>query len=87
MLDPKEYKDALDVQDACNLSGVVRSFSRVLDLIWKEANELSLGTAYVNRHPISVMYSSKIASLTGSEMPAEFSEAYRLCQERSVRAA
>lgn len=87
MLDPKEYQDAINVQDACNLSGVVHSFSRVMHLIWEEARELNQGTEYVNRHPIAVMYSNKIASLTGSDLSDEFSSACRICEERSVRAA
>ena len=33
------YQTALDVQDACNLSGVVHSFSQVITEVWKEARE------------------------------------------------
>jgi len=70
-------KEALDVQDACNLSGVVHSFSTVcteLRDIMREEGKFS--TDNFNRHPIVIMYSSKIASLCGSESAVEFSRAY-----------
>lgn len=83
MLTFKDYEDALTVQDACNLSGVVRSFSQVLSSIWDEARELNKGTDYVNTHPISVMYASKIASLSGCEAMENFSLAYDVCESKS----
>jgi hypothetical protein len=67
-------QDSIDVQDACNLSGVIHAFARAMSNL----RELfpNLGTDLLNRHPISVMYSSKIASLTGSETFTAFSRAY-----------
>ena len=75
--------EAIVVQDACNLSGVVHKFSSILtEVLWKEAHEKGYGTDWVNRHPISVMFSSKIASLTHSEMDdGVFSKAYKECKE------
>ena len=63
MLPKKVWQDALAVQDACNLSGVVKDFARVVDLIWAEARELDKGTDYVNQHPVCVLYIDKLASL------------------------
>jgi hypothetical protein len=74
-----DYQTALDVQDACNLGGVIRAFSRILERMFISTG----GTAERNTHPISVMFSSKIASLTGSETDPSFSEAYDTCKERS----
>jgi hypothetical protein len=69
-----DYQRALDVQDACNLSGVVNSFSSALSKIWEECRKVDgRGTKWVNEHPISILYSSKIASLSGSEVSARFS--------------
>ncbi len=65
------YKNALNVQDACNLSGIVHSFSRDLSRL-RELNP-GMGTDEINRHAICVLYSNKIASLTGDN----FYEAYR----------
>jgi hypothetical protein len=73
-------QEALDVQDACNLSGVVHSFSRVLtDLRAVARAEGWEGTSAINMHPIAVLFSSKIASLTYSDSPTEFSKAYEAC--------
>jgi hypothetical protein len=66
-LTSKDYKDALDVQDACNLSGVVKAFSRAMSKVWEQARiDGTFGTNDLNTHPIAVLYSDKIASLTGS---------------------
>lgn len=68
MIKPKDYADALAVQDASNLSGVVHSFVEVLERIgqfFEASQDPQLPFAEMNRHPIAVMYTSKIASLTG----------------------
>jgi hypothetical protein len=68
---------ALNVQDACNLSGVVHSFSGVItDVRANLEAEGKGGTDAVNQHPICVLFSSKIASLTNSETSSTFSLAY-----------
>ncbi|MFA5397773.1 MAG: hypothetical protein WC346_17320 [Methanogenium sp.] len=85
MLTPKDYNDALQVQDAVNLSGVVKSFSEVLLKIWDEARELGKGTDYVNHHPVSVLYSSKITSLTDSENSEFFSISYNICLQEAKK--
>lgn len=74
---PKEkilFEDALFVQNAVNLSAVVHSFSRALTRL----RELHPGESieFFNQHPISTMYSSKIAALTDSESAVTFSQAY-----------
>lgn len=69
--------DALAVQDACNLSGVVHSFSRAMsDLRDVVPGE---GTAFYNRHPVAVLYANKIADMTGCESLANFSAAFDAC--------
>jgi len=66
---------ALDVQDACNLSGVLRAFQLIVsDVIWPEAHRLGEGTAWVNQHPICVLFLSKLVDLNGRE--ADFFKAY-----------
>lgn len=67
------FINAVYVQDACNLSGVVHSFARDVSRLRQLE---SLGTDALRTHPICVLYSSKIASLTGSELGIEFSRAY-----------
>lgn len=59
---------ALDVQDACNLSGVVRSFEEVVvNAIWPEARRLGKGTDYINTHPIVTLFLDKLTSLNQSQ--------------------
>ena len=70
-------REAIQVQDACNLSGVVHGFARAMeDLCIHVPN-----TAERNRHAIAVLGSSKIASLTGSEDSSIFSRAYEACRK------
>ncbi len=67
------YQDALIVQDACNLSGVVHSFSKHMQTL----SDMGIdNTDEKNRHPVCILFSSKIASLTGSEDFSNFSRAY-----------
>jgi len=66
------YKDAVQVQDACNLSGVLFSFARHMQTLC----DMGLDTDQKNRHPVSILFSCKIASLTGSEHGTAYVEAY-----------
>jgi hypothetical protein len=74
---------AISVQDACNLSGVVHSFSQVMSAVWKEAERTQKGTDWVNTHPITLMFVSKICDLSrytyGAEQ-ANFGKAYDACK-------
>ena len=63
MLASQLWQDALDVQNASNLSGVVHSFGKVLDALWEEARAGGHGTAWVNTHPITRLWVDKLASL------------------------
>ena len=59
-------KEAIMVQDACNLSGVVHSFSRAMQELWRLARESGgKGTDWVNTHKVCRLYADKIKSLTG----------------------
>lgn len=54
-------KEALAVQDACNLSGVAHGFARAMVDLGEHTN----GTAERNRHPVAVLWAEKIAHLSG----------------------
>lgn len=75
------YADAIQVQDACNLSGVVKSWAEAMDAIWAEARAQGKGTDYVNTHPVNVLYADKVYSLTG--YGREFGAAYKTAQEKA----
>ena len=75
-------KDALLVQDACNLSGVVHALSRIVREVREDMPE-SYSTEEINRHPVVVLFAAKIADLARAD--AGFTEAYRLCHEEVNR--
>jgi len=58
-------QSALDVQDACNLSGVVFSFAEAMHAICEEQCRLNQGTEWKNRNPIVTLYLSKLSELNG----------------------
>jgi len=86
--DMKELaRQALDCQDACNLSGVAHTFSQVISelrfLLQAQAKEGIIerfSTDILNQHPICVLFASKIVSLTSYEEtghhPGSFCHAY-----------
>jgi hypothetical protein len=74
-------KEALLVQDACNLSGVVHSFSRLLtDVIWPEAHAQGKGTDYVNNHPVVALFIDKLRSLCSTDVMDAWKECERLSE-------
>lgn len=68
-------KEAIQVQDACNLSGVVHSFSRAMSDLWAIANASGgKGTDWINTHRVARLYASKILSLSGDVKLHDFDE-------------
>jgi hypothetical protein len=65
-------KEAILVQDACNLSGVVFSFARAMERLC--ALGKGKGTAWRNNHRVSRLYASKIQSLSGDIKLHDFDE-------------
>lgn len=55
-------QEVLDVQDACNLSGVVLAWGRSISELRSLLDDKS--TDAINKHPINVMWASKVESLT-----------------------
>lgn len=57
------YRDAVQVQDACNIGGVTRSLVEVIDFLWTLPD--CSGTTWVARHPAVQLFVDKIADLSG----------------------
>lgn len=78
-------KEALQVQDACNLSGVVHGFSRAITELREILRETGgdLSTAAVNQNPICCLWASKIHDLAqmGLSDHERFRIAYDACEE------
>lgn len=79
--------EALNVQDACNLSGVVHGFARAIGELRNtlERSGLPASTDDINEHPISKVWADKIAHLTRTQNRGAFgdliSQAYHVVHE------
>ena len=59
-------KEAIEVQNASNLSGVVHSFAKAMTDLREAANvEGWASTEKINTHPIAIVWAGKIADLSG----------------------
>lgn len=58
-------QEALQVQDACNLSGVLHGAYRAACSLRVCGTPDGLGTLETNHHPIMLLWASKIADLAG----------------------
>lgn len=65
--------EAIQVQDACNLSGVVQSFAKAIKELWQLKNAKSAGTSDINRHRLCRLYADKIKQLAGEVKLHDFS--------------
>lgn len=78
-------QEALDVQNACNLCGVVQSFARAM----ADLGEHVKGTDARNSHPISRLWADKVANLTGTQTIGNdatieaYNAVYKLTEEQS----
>lgn len=77
-------KEALWIQCGCNLSGLVFGWARSM----KRFNELNpgIGTDERNRHPVHVLWSDKLASLTGAQYGANYSDCLAACEALAAQA-
>jgi hypothetical protein len=72
---------ALDVQNACNLSGVLVSFKEIVhEVIWPEARRLGKGTEWVNSHPVVTLFLSKLCSLNRGYYECDYLHASDACE-------
>ena len=73
-------KDAIAVQDACNLMGVSRLLVKATDVLFNELKHGRLsGTNDINKHPVVQMIVNKLSSLSNAEYG--FSDAYDACKK------
>lgn len=73
---PEWAKQALQVQDACNLSGVLHAWSRIAS----EMVHASIDTDGIRRHPVSVLFSDKVSDLCGRPGFLEYCHASDFCE-------
>lgn len=77
-------QNAINVQDGVNSRGIARAMVEAMDAI---ANDpASMGTRYINQHPIVYMYLYKLSALNGNERIDEH-EQYNIAEAECKRIA
>jgi hypothetical protein len=79
------YQNAMDVQSASNLSGIVLQFARDMKEINAEVRASGGGTEQVNKHAVCRLYAEQIAWLTGAGScsgQATYIQAHDACQRK-----
>ena len=71
-----DYQTALDVQDACNLSGVLFTFAEIMHRVCETAHQEGHGTDWKNSHPIVQLFVDKLSWLSGTHHDACYGVAY-----------
>jgi hypothetical protein len=73
------YQDALDVQNACNPSGVAHSLHEICCEVSREGG----GTDAVRRDPAVRLFVAKLADLCGLDYTWPMGD-HETCQERAI---
>lgn len=75
-------QEAINVQDACNLSGVVHGWSRAMEDLCEHLCA-SGGTEHRNTHPINQLWASKCHDLARMGMSdyEQYGNALKICYE------
>lgn len=77
-------QQALDIQDACNLSGVAFAFANAVQAVCDESHKGgATGTEWRNTHPIITMHLLKMCELNGcgSTLHESYNKAEKQCQQ------
>lgn len=83
----KMAREALQIQDACNLSGLAASFPCTMDGLWDYARLIGkANTSFVNKHPVAVLWTSHMAYISSGTIAGEsYGKAYAVCSELAKR--
>lgn len=79
------YQSALNSQNACNASGLVKELAIHVDTIWAEAKELGFGTDWVNTHPVMRLYMEQLVHLCPTGDPQSYAKASAFCVEGTIQ--
>lgn len=78
-------QEAIDVQDGCNLSGVVHGWHRAMETLCSilRENPGFNGTDEINQHPINQLWASKVHDLArmGLSDDVAYEAAYNECKK------
>jgi len=84
MLTQQDWQNAIEIQFACNLSGVTFSFAEMMHRLCDETNACKQGTAWRNHHPLVILWVDKLADLANVR-PAGGMEAYSAALREAER--
>ena len=82
----QDSQQAIDSQCACNLSGIVLSFARIMERINEDTREL--GGHVRNTHPICRLFAEQICHLSGGGSCGDwenYMKAHDICEEMAER--
>ena len=86
MIRNNRFAEALAVQDACNISGVARSFVEVIDNARHSPRVGKIENSVYD--PAVILFAYKIASLIGMDYPNKIvNDAWEECERRKDRVA
>jgi hypothetical protein len=90
MRHPHIYRDALQVQNASNLTGVARSLNELLQGSWlredMKARGVEAHTQNINTHPAVVLFVDKMADLAGvlrHLLDVSYVQSFDICTQRA----
>lgn len=76
-------QDALLVSNACNLSGVILSFARVVIEVRRRLEfEGNINTHVVNMHPVCIIYAQAISNITNCNNTGMLDLAFKWAEEQ-----
>lgn len=81
------YQTAIDVQDACNLSGVINSWKLCFQEINNEMQTAKAGDDFRRKHPVNILFLSKVSQMMGFNDPVDwvsYGKAYQICKEKAI---
>lgn len=65
---PELAKEVYQMMDACNASGIIKSFGEVMTKLWDHAHKNMKGTEWVNSHPLVTIFIDKLVELNNGNV-------------------
>lgn len=84
-------QEAIDVQNACNILGVSKSYAQAMDDLWEALNagQKNIGLAHVSNHAIAQLWCFKLADMhhlgVGENATEGYGAVYETCRRLAER--
>jgi len=79
--------DALTVQTASNICGVVQAFARAMLAVLDDCRAKGQGTDAARKHPITIAFMDKLRYMVENPSPTEFAAAFDACEKMAGETA